>query len=136
MAPCLQLEVKLCPLLKYTLRRPAHDDDPRPFVFVLSPLNEGYNQSGFVLLRHTSDGKLETVPIPDAIQGPLDIVNVKYPFDVTELKPGRSIVYCDSLPGRYREQLDPVKRTSLSGPGRRIGCGTGESQTTMWDPGS
>ncbi|KAB8074264.1 hypothetical protein BDV29DRAFT_191148 [Aspergillus leporis] len=111
MAPCLQLEVKLCPLLKYTLRRPAHDDDPRPFVFVLSPLNEGYNQSGFVLLRHTSDGKLETVPIPDAIQGPLDIVNVKYPFDVTELKPGRSIVY--SGPGETYELVWPGTKNWL-----------------------
>ncbi|KAB8069125.1 hypothetical protein BDV29DRAFT_198895 [Aspergillus leporis] len=115
-APCLQLEVELCPLLKYTLCRPAQDDDPRPFVFRWSPFNEGYSQDGFVLLRHTSDGKLEKVPVPDAIQDPVDIVN-----------PGGSIVYCGSLPGRYREQLDPGEMYELVWPGAKI---------RLWDWGT
>ncbi|BAE66148.1 unnamed protein product [Aspergillus oryzae RIB40] len=78
-APCLQLEIELCPLLQYTLRRATPDDDPRPFVFVWSPLNEGYHQDGFILLRHTSDGKLERVSVPDAIQDPIDIVHTGRP---------------------------------------------------------
>lgn len=81
-APCLQLEIKLYPLLQYTLRRATPDDNPRPFVFVWSPLNISYHQNRFILLRHTSDGKLERVPVPDAIQDLIDIVHVKYSFDV------------------------------------------------------
>ncbi|KAE8410247.1 hypothetical protein BDV36DRAFT_131366 [Aspergillus pseudocaelatus] len=119
-APCLQLEIELCPLLQYTLRRATPDDDPRPFVFVWSPLNEGYHQDGFILLRHTSDGKLERVPVPDAIQDPIDIVHVKYSFDVQELKPGGSITYYHSLPRRYREQLEPGETYELVWPGTKI----------------
>ncbi|KAF7590105.1 hypothetical protein BBP40_003261 [Aspergillus hancockii] len=126
-APCLQLEVELCPLLKYTLCRPAQDNDLRPFVFKWSPLSESYSQDGFVLLRYTSDGKLERVPVPDATQDPPDIVNIKYPFNVTELKPGGSIVYCDSLPSRYREQLDPGETYEFVWSGTKI---------RLWDWGT
>ncbi|GMG22272.1 unnamed protein product [Aspergillus oryzae] len=133
-APCLQLEIELCPLLQYTLRRATPDDDPRPFVFVWSPLNEGYHQDGFILLRHTSDGKLERVSVPDAIQDPIDIVHVKYSFDVQELKPGGSITYYHSLPCRYREQLEPGETYELVWPGTKIRLWRWEFRMTMWDP--
>ncbi|KAE8373295.1 hypothetical protein BDV26DRAFT_285238 [Aspergillus bertholletiae] len=95
-------------------------DDLRPFIFVWSPLNEGYGQDGFILLRHTSDGKLERVPVPDATLDPLDMVHVEDPFDLQELKPGGSITYCHSLPRRYREQLEPGETYELVWSGTKI----------------
>ncbi|KAE8376228.1 hypothetical protein BDV26DRAFT_294261 [Aspergillus bertholletiae] len=56
---------------------PAQDDDPRPLVFAWSPIREGYRKDGFVLLRHTSDGKPERVPVPNANETPPEIVNIK-----------------------------------------------------------
>ncbi|RDK46667.1 hypothetical protein M752DRAFT_323197 [Aspergillus phoenicis ATCC 13157] len=118
--PCIQLEIKLCPLLQYTLSRSTHDDDPRPFVFIWSPLNDGYSRDGFILLRHTSGGKLERVHVPDATLDPLDMVHVEYPFDLQELEPGGTITYCHSLPRRYREQLEPGETYELVWTGTKI----------------
>ncbi|GKZ45356.1 hypothetical protein AbraIFM66951_007973 [Aspergillus brasiliensis] len=96
------------------------DNDPRPFVFVWSPLNEGYSDDGFILLRHTSEGKLERVPVPDASLPHRDAVHVEYSFDLQQLEPGGSITYCHSLPRRYREQLEPGERYELVWPGTKI----------------
>ncbi|GKZ22340.1 hypothetical protein AbraCBS73388_008479 [Aspergillus brasiliensis] len=100
--------------------RPRRDNDPRPFVFVWSPLNEGYSDDGFILLRHTSEGKLERVPVPDASLPHRDAVHVEYSFDLQQLEPGGSITYCHSLPRRYREQLEPGERYELVWPGTKI----------------
>ncbi|GAA90195.1 UbiA prenyltransferase family protein [Aspergillus luchuensis IFO 4308] len=74
----------------------------------------------FILLRHTSEGKLERVHVPDATLDPLDMVHVEYPSDLQELEPGGSITYCHSLPRRYREQLEPGETYELVWTGTKI----------------
>ncbi|KAB8230413.1 uncharacterized protein BDW43DRAFT_314090 [Aspergillus alliaceus] len=64
-APRVGLKLELTPLLSCVLRRSTEDNQLRPFIFKWSPLDDGYRQNAFLLLRYTVSGALEKAPVPD-----------------------------------------------------------------------
>ncbi|KAE8140181.1 hypothetical protein BDV38DRAFT_269201 [Aspergillus pseudotamarii] len=121
--PCLYLKLKLMPLLSCILCRAAEDSELRPFIFKWSPLDKRYYQNAFLLLRYTTSGALEEVPVPDVVEetGKLQgAADIRDPFDITELKPGGSVLFYQGLPDWYRQQLVPGDKYKLLWLGAKL----------------